>query len=198
MLPQPPEPDPILTTAPAEPSRGHASSVSTESPALGLPPSGSLASGSLPSASPALPGERVGSQNDSRRDNAFQALWRNPYVRVPVFLLLIYLAYRFFGQVSHVFVLALIAYIVAYLAHPLLRWLTARRIPRFVGVLLVVVVLLGLLALASTLLVTVVTQFSDLVQRLPTLSKDFLIWFHALALRYPFLTSVDDQLKRRR
>lgn len=128
-------------------------------------------------------------------DNAFQAVWRNPYVRVPVFLLLIFLAYRFFGLVSHVFVLALIAYIVAYLAHPLLNWMVARRIPRFVGVLLVVVVLLGLLVLASTLLVTIVTQFYDLVQRLPTLTANFLTWFDTLAQKYTFLKSADDQLK---
>lgn len=128
-------------------------------------------------------------------DNAFQAIWRNPYVRVPVFLLLIVLAYRFFGEVSHIFVLALIAYIVAYLAHPLLNWLTARRIPRFVGVLLVVVVILGLLVLASTLLVTVVTQFYDLVKRLPILTANFLTWFDTLAQRYTFLKGTDEQLK---
>ena len=127
--------------------------------------------------------------------NAFQTIWRNPYVRVPVFLLLIFLAYRFFGEVSHIFVLALIAYIVAYLAHPLLNWLTARRIPRFVGVLLVVVVILGLLVLASTLLVTVVTQFYDLVKRLPILTANFLTWFDTLAQRYTFLKGTDEQLK---
>ncbi len=128
-------------------------------------------------------------------DNAFQAIWRNPYVRVVVFLLLIYLAYRFFGLVSHVFVLALIAYIVAYLAHPLLNRLVARRVPRFVGVLLVVIVILGLLVLASTLLVTVITQFSDLVKRLPELSANFLTWFDTLSHRYTFLRGADEQLK---
>ena len=142
---------------------------------------------------PVLPA--AGSSPAAGRENAFKAVWRNPYVRVPVFLLLIYLAYRFFGLVSHVFVLAIIAYIVAYLAHPLLNWLMVRRVPRFVGVLLVVVVILGLLVLASTLLVTVVTQFSDLVQRLPTLMANFLTWFDTLAQRYPFLKSTDDQLK---
>ncbi len=131
----------------------------------------------------------------STPDNAFRAVWRNPYVRVPVFLLLIFLAYRFFGLVSHVFVLALIAYIVAYLAHPLLNWMVAHRLPRFAGVLVVVVVLLGLLVLASTLLVTVVTQFYDLVQRLPTLTANFLTWFDTLAQKYTFLRGADEQLK---
>jgi predicted PurR-regulated permease PerM len=62
-------------------------------------------------------------------------------------------------------------------------------------VLLVVVVLLGLLVLASTLLVTVVTQFYDLVQRLPTLTANLLTWFNTLAQRYTFLQSADQQLK---
>ena len=134
------------------------------------------------------------SGSPSGQGNAFRAVWRNPYVRVPVFLLLIYLAYRFFGEVSHVFVLALIAYIVAYLAHPLLNALVRRRIPRFVGVLLVVLVILGLLVLASTLLVTVVQQVSSLVQDLPKMSREFLTWFDGLAKQQTFLQSVDRQL----
>ena len=134
------------------------------------------------------------SGSPSGQGNAFRVVWRNPYVRVPVFLLLIYLAYRFFGEVSHVFVLALIAYIVAYLAHPLLNALVRRRIPRFVGVLLVVLVILGLLVLASTLLVTVVQQVSSLVQDLPKMSREFLTWFDGLAKQHSFLQSVDRQL----
>ncbi|WP_425145637.1 AI-2E family transporter [Deinococcus sp.] len=128
-------------------------------------------------------------------ENAFRAVWRNPYVRVPVFLILLYLAYRFFGLVSHVFVLALIAYIAAYLAHPALNWLVRRRVPRGVGVLLIVLLIFGLVALASSLLVTIVTQFYDLVQKLPKLTANFLIWFDALAQKYTFLKSADIQLQ---
>ncbi|WP_407540737.1 AI-2E family transporter [Deinococcus radiomollis] len=167
MLPQPPDPNSSAPTTPTTPGADASSS---------------------PLASAAVNAGRG-------PDNAFQAVWRNPYVRVVVFLLLIYLAYRFFGLVSHVFVLALIAYIVAYLAHPLLNRLVARRVPRFVGVLLVVIVILGLLVLASTLLVTVITQFSDLVKRLPELSANFLTWFDTLAHRYTFLKSADTQLQ---
>ena len=136
-----------------------------------------------------------GNQNSPPRDNAFQAVWRNPYVRVPVFLLLIYLTYRFFGEVSHVFVLALIAYIVAYLAHPLLSWLVRHRVPRGLGVLVVVLLILSMVGLASTLLVTIVTQFYDLVQKLPGLTANFLTWFDTLAQKYPALKSVDVQLQ---
>jgi predicted PurR-regulated permease PerM len=132
---------------------------------------------------------------DRQPGNAFQVIWRNPYVRAPVFVLLLYLAYRFLGVVSHVIVLALIAYIVAYLAHPMLNWLINRRLTRFWGVLVVVIVIFGILALASTLLVTVLTQFADLVKRLPELSAHLTTWSDALAHRYPVLKGVDHQLR---
>ncbi len=188
MLPQPPEPDSVPTTTPTPKTVLKSETVIAQPGTV----SGTVhASSDTSGAQPSLTSGRA---DLTRQSNAFQVVWRNPYVRVPVFLLLIFLAYRFFGEISHIFVLALIAYIVAYLAHPLLNRLTARRIPRFVGVLLVVVVLLGLLVLASTLLVTVIQQFSDLIKRLPELTANFLAWFHALAERYAFLQKPDKQL----
>ncbi|GGR01550.1 AI-2E family transporter [Deinococcus ruber] len=144
---------------------------------------------------PQNPSGNQNSTSPRSRDNAFQAVWRNPYVRVPIFLLLIYLTYRFFGLVSHVFVLALIAYIVAYLAHPLLNWLVRHRVPRGLGVLVVVLLILSMVGLASTLLVTIVTQFYDLVQKLPGLTANFLTWFDTLARKYTALRSLDVQLQ---
>ena len=188
MLPQPPEPDSVPTTTPTPKTVLKSETVIAQPGTV----SGTVhASSDTSGAQPSLTSGRA---NLTRQSNAFQVVWRNPYVRIPIFLLLIFLAYRFFGEISHIFVLALIAYIVAYLAHPLLNRLTARRIPRFVGVLLVVVVLLGLLVLASTLLVTVIQQFSDLIKRLPELTTNFLAWFHALAERYAFLQRPDKQL----
>ncbi len=127
--------------------------------------------------------------------NAFQLVWRNPYVRVPVFLLLMVLAWRFLHGLQHVLTLGVVAYIVAYLAHPLLAWLERRRIARSVGVLLVVVVALGFVALASGLLVTVVTQVSDLVQKLPLLTQNLLSWLDTLGERLPALKSVSAQVR---
>ncbi len=188
MLPQPPEPDSVPTTTPTPKTVLKSETVIAQpGTVLGTVHASSDTSGAQPSLT-------SGRADLTRQSNAFQVVWRNPYVRVPIFLLLVFLAYRFFGEISHIFVLALIAYIVAYLAHPLLNRLTARRIPRFVGVLLVVVVLLGLLVLASTLLVTVIQQFSDLIKRLPELTTNFLAWFHALAERYAFLQKPDKQL----
>lgn len=130
--------------------------------------------------------------------NAFQVVWRNPYIRVIIFLLLIYLAYRLIGSVTHIITLATIAYIIAYLAHPLLVFLERRKINRAIGVLLTVVLIFGLVALASSLLVTVFTQISDLVQRLPNLTAEFLNqpWFINLADRFAPLGNVRDQIAK--
>ncbi|WP_407542394.1 AI-2E family transporter (plasmid) [Deinococcus radiomollis] len=122
-------------------------------------------------------------------------IWRNPYVRAPVFLLLIYLAYRYLGLVSQVVLLALVAYIVAYLAHPMINWLVNHRLTRFWGVLVVLVIILGILALASTLLVTVITQFADLMKHLPEFSAHLTSWFDTLTLHYPILKGIDHQLR---
>ena len=129
-------------------------------------------------------------------DNAFQAIWRNPYIRAATFLLLLYLVYRVVGSVSHIITLAVIAYVIAYLAHPMLVWLERKKINRAVGVLLTVVVLIGLLVLASGLLVTVFNQIADLVQRLPTLTREFVdqTWFINLVDRFPPLASVRDRI----
>ncbi|TSA83692.1 AI-2E family transporter [Deinococcus detaillensis] len=131
-------------------------------------------------------------------DNAFQAIWRNPYIRAATFLLLLYLAYLVLGSVSHIVVLAVIAYIIAYLAHPMLVWLEKRKINRAIGVLLTVVLIFGLIVLASGLLVTIFNQLSDLIQRLPALTKEFLTqpWFNNLADRFPPLSSVRDQITK--
>ncbi len=128
--------------------------------------------------------------------NAFQVIWRNPYLRVAVFLLLLYLVFRAVGSLSHVITLALIAYIIAYLAHPMLVLLERRKINRAVGVLVTLVVLIGLLGLASGLLVTVVNQIADLVQRLPTLTREFVNqpWFINMVDRFPPLASVRDRI----
>lgn len=103
------------------------------------------------------------------RANAFALVWRNPYVRVVMFALLAYLTYRFVGRIANVLTLAVVAYVIAYLANPFLTWLERRRVRRGVGILFVLLILLGLLALASTLLVAIVGQFAQLLQQLPQL-----------------------------
>ncbi len=128
------------------------------------------------------------------RENAFQYVWRSPWVRVAVFLALLVLAYQVVGSVMHVLVLALIAYIIAYLAHPLLAALQRRRVPRGLGVLLVLLVIAGLLVLLSTLLVTVGGQLYDLAKRLPELVTSVTGWVDNLADRYSALKPLQRQI----
>ncbi|WP_293910116.1 AI-2E family transporter [Deinococcus sp.] len=129
-------------------------------------------------------------------DNAFQSVWRNPYVRAVVFLLLLYVGYLIFGSVSHVVTLGIIAYVIAYLAHPLLVWLEKRKIGRGFGVLLTLIVIIGLVVLASSLLVTIFNQLSTLVSDLPRLTKLALTqgWFVSLTERFPALQDVSKQI----
>ncbi|MBB6099762.1 putative PurR-regulated permease PerM [Deinobacterium chartae] len=101
--------------------------------------------------------------------NAFVQVWRNPYIRVVVLVLLIYLVYRLAGMIAPILILAALAYTLAYLVNPLLNWFERRRIPRGVGVLLVFLLLAGMLTLASVLFVTVLAQLSELFQQLPAL-----------------------------
>ena len=132
-------------------------------------------------------------QSDNR-ENAFQYIWRSPWLRVAVFVLLLYVAYQVVGSVLHVLVLALIAYIIAFLAHPLLAWLQRRRIPRGLGVLLVLLVIAGLVVLLSTLLVTVGGQLYDLAQKLPEQVGKLQGWLTDLAERYPNLKPLQTQI----
>lgn len=135
--------------------------------------------------------------NADRSRNAFAQVWRNPYVRALVFLLLIYLLYRLVGRVSEVVTLALVAYIIAYLANPLLNWLQRRRIPRGVGILLVILLLLGLVAVASSLVFVVAAQFIDLAGKLPELAASATAWVDGLFTRYgnnPFVATLQKQI----
>ncbi len=135
--------------------------------------------------------------NADRPRNAFAEVWRNPYLRAAVFLLLLYLLYRLVGRVSEVVTLALIAYIIAYLANPLLNWLQRRRIPRGVGILLVILLLLGLVAVASSLVFVVANQFLSLANQVPDLAARATIWVNGLFTQYgdnSFVKSFREQI----
>lgn len=143
---------------------------------------------------PTPPNQDPAGLTAASQGTAFQYVWRSPWVRVLIFLALLYLAYLIVGRVSHVLVLALVAYIIAYLAHPLLVALQRRRVPRGVGVLLVLLIIAGLLVLLSTLLVTVGTQLYDLAQQLPKQLVSLQGWFDGLAERYSVLKPLQKQL----
>ena len=101
------------------------------------------------------------------RANAFQYAWRSPWVRLIVFLLAFYVLWRFVGLIQTVLVDFVVAFLIAYLANPLLNWLERGRVRRGLGVFFVVLIFAGLLSLAGVLLATVSGQLITLLQKLP-------------------------------
>lgn len=101
------------------------------------------------------------------------ALWRSPWVRLLVYLLLALLAYSFARLLLSVIVTGLVAYAIAFLFQPILLWLERRRVRRVFGVLLVVIVLLAVIALlfwtVLSQVVNLLAQLPQLLQRLPDL-----------------------------
>ncbi|GAA5532318.1 AI-2E family transporter [Deinococcus aluminii] len=93
--------------------------------------------------------------------------WSRPLVRLLVYALLLVLLYVLARRLSSVLVMVAVAYGLAYLANPLLRWLEARGIGRGWGVLLLLLLVLGLVAL---LFWRLVTQVSSFVNSLPALA----------------------------
>ncbi|WP_442877226.1 AI-2E family transporter [Deinococcus sp. YIM 134068] len=102
-----------------------------------------------------------------RPPNAFQYVWRSPWVRAVVFGLAFYVAYRLLGRVTTVVVDFALGFLIAYLANPLLNWLERGRVARGLGVFFVLLIFLGIFALAGVLLVTVSAQFIQLLDDLP-------------------------------
>ena len=60
--------------------------------------------------------------------NAFQYVWRSPWVRAAAFLLLFYFGFRLLGQVTSVLVVFAVAFLIAHIAHPMLTWLERGRV----------------------------------------------------------------------
>lgn len=90
-------------------------------------------------------------------------------MRVVVFLLLFYAALQLVGQVSSVVVDFAVAFLIAHLANPMLNWLERGRVKRGLGVFFVLLVFMGIFAMAGTLIATVSGQFLALLQNLPAL-----------------------------
>ncbi|GGL07518.1 AI-2E family transporter [Deinococcus radiotolerans] len=84
-----------------------------------------------------------------------------------VFLLVFYVLYRFVGQVKTVLIDFAVAFLIAYLANPLLNWLERGRVRRGLGVFFVVLIFAALFSMAGLLLATVSGQLITLLQKLP-------------------------------
>lgn len=99
---------------------------------------------------------------------AAQQVWRNPYVRVAVGLVIVYLLYRFLYWSRPVWGAVLAAYLIAFILHPLVAW-AERRTNRATGVALVAFLLIALLAGLWFLGIQIAAQLSLFVEELPQL-----------------------------
>lgn len=111
---------------------------------------------------------------------AFARVWENPYVRVLVYLLLAFLAYRLLARAWPALSILLTAFAFAYLAHPVVRFFEAWRLPRVLGVVLVYLGLGLFLGLASFLAAQTVMELSQLARELPRHLDPLLAWVLSL------------------
>ncbi len=107
-------------------------------------------------------------------NSAFAQLWKNPYIRVGFWLLVLYGGYLIFGRIQSIVTLALTGYTIAYLFHPMLSFLERFRISRGLGILVVFLMILTSIVAASFLFVEVFNQFTALLSRLPELYTKYI------------------------
>jgi predicted PurR-regulated permease PerM len=101
--------------------------------------------------------------------NAFLQVWRNPYVRVVVYVLALYVAYLLLREIGSVVILAGLAYLFAYLFHPIVDWLERRRLPRALGLGVAFLAVIVFLTFATVLIANIVNELVQFTQKLPTL-----------------------------
>lgn len=99
--------------------------------------------------------------------NAFQYVWCSPWIRFIVFLLIGYLTFRAFGLIKSIIINFGIAYLIAYLANPVLTWLEQYKIKRGLGIFFVLLLIAGLFILAGSLTFTIARELTILLRNLP-------------------------------
>ncbi len=101
--------------------------------------------------------------------NAFTVVWRNAYVRVVIYILVAVAAYLMLSELSSVLLLAGLAYLFAYLFHPLVVWLQKRRLPRGLGLAVAFLTVLIFLTVSGVLIGNIVSELVQFTQKLPQL-----------------------------
>jgi predicted PurR-regulated permease PerM len=101
--------------------------------------------------------------------NAFVFVWRNPYLRVVVYAVLVYVAFTVLRELSSVVLLGGLAYLFAYLFHPLVVWLQRRGVRRTLGLAISFLIVLVFLAVSALLTANIVRELAQFSQRLPEL-----------------------------
>lgn len=111
-------------------------------------------------------------------------IWKNLWVRVAVYTLLLILALLFLRWAFHgaksAIITVLIAFAFSYLTSPIVRWFEHRRLTRALGVVVVFVGLLLFLGLASVLLANMVVELTRFTNDLPTLLTPLFNWIQNL------------------
>lgn len=120
-----------------------------------------------------------------RRD--LTEIWKLLWVRVAAYAVLAYLLLQLLGTVlggaRGALVTLFLAFLFAYLTSPIVRALEKRRVPRFVGVLLVYLGLGLFLGLASFLMADVVNVLARFATELPRILAPLLTWIENLPSR---------------
>ncbi|MGK0617710.1 AI-2E family transporter [Meiothermus cerbereus] len=120
-----------------------------------------------------------------RRDLA--EIWKLLWVRIAVYLILAYLLLQLlgavFGGARGALVTLFLAFIFAYLTSPIVWALEKRRVPRFLGVLLVYLGLGFFLGLASFLIADMVNVLARFAAELPRILTPLLNWIENIPSR---------------
>ena len=120
-----------------------------------------------------------------RRDLA--EIWKLLWVRIVVYLLLAYLLLQLlgalFGGARGALLALFLAFIFAYLTSPIVGALEKRRVPRFLGVLLVYLGLGFFLGLASFLIADMVNVLARFATELPRVLTPLLNWIENIPAR---------------
>jgi len=101
--------------------------------------------------------------------NAFSVVWQSAYVRVLIYAALAVLTYLLLREISSVILLAGLAYLFAYLFHPLVIWLQKRRLPRGLGLAVAFLTVLIFLTVSGVLIGNIVSELVLFTQKLPRL-----------------------------
>ncbi|THF85114.1 AI-2E family transporter [Deinococcus sp. KSM4-11] len=120
-------------------------------------------------------------------------LWRWPLFQLAVYLLLAWTLWRVVGHVHTVVINTLVAYLLANLANPLLSRLERRGTPRPLGILLLVLVFFGILAMISPLVSTLVREVQALITDAPKLLNNLNETLRRLSARSALLASAQQQ-----
>ncbi len=140
--------------------------------------------------------EIVGSDLPTHHLTAIEIVWRNPWVRVVTFVLLVVFVVLALWRLRSGYAFALqvgvIGFVIAYIFNPLVERLGRLRIRRSIAVVLIYILLLLVMVLGSVLLGRVVVELSEFVtyiddafQRIGNLAAGVSGWLSGIAERLP-------------